>query len=78
MDLHPQPEWQRTLGQYVEIRLNGKTIRSGTVEAVMPDDSILWLSADGPNTREMIQRIDGKQVFARYSWDVPSAARISR
>jgi hypothetical protein len=66
-----QPDWHRALGQFVEIRLNGQTLRSGIVEAVMADESILWISSDGPNTREMVERIDGKQVFARYPWDSP-------
>jgi hypothetical protein len=34
MNLHRQPDWQRALGQYVEIRLGGQTVRAGTVEAV--------------------------------------------
>lgn len=70
VDLHLQPHWQHALGQHVEIRLDGITIRSGVVEAVMPDDSILWISADGLNGREMVERADGKEVYARYSWDI--------
>jgi len=69
VDLHLQPDWHRALGQYVEIRLHGKALRNGIVEAVMPDGSILWISAEGPHGREMIERAEGKQVFARYPWD---------
>lgn len=45
MEFHEQPDWQRTVGQFVEIRLHGETLRTGTVEAVMPDNSILWIAA---------------------------------
>jgi len=39
----------------------------------MPDKSILWLSAAGPFWREMLERAEGYQVYARYPWDPPSA-----
>lgn len=77
MDLHRQPDWQRVLGQFVEIRRQGDLVRAGTVEAVMPDSSILWISADGPFPREMVERAEGCEVFARYGWDpgpVPAPA----
>lgn len=74
MDLHPQPDWNRLLGQHVEIRKNGRFLRSGTVDAVMPDNSILWLSAEGPWPREMVEKSDGRKAFARYQWDVPTTA----
>ncbi|GGJ34755.1 UNVERIFIED_ORG: hypothetical protein J3D58_002468 [Paenarthrobacter nicotinovorans] len=66
MDLHLQPDWQRALGQRVEIWKAGKLCRAGTVEAVMPDNSILWLSAEGNAAREMIHEVDGYQVFAHF------------
>lgn len=71
MNLHLQPDWQRALGQHVEIRRHGKTVGAGTVEAVMRDNSILWLSAHGLNPRMMVERSDGSQVYARYAWDAP-------
>lgn len=71
MDLHMQPDWQRALGQYVEVRRHGEIIRTGTVEDVMPDNSILWISAAGPLPRQMYERADGYKVYARYPWDSP-------
>ena len=72
MDLHLQPDWQRALGQHVEIRIGGKPVRTGTVDAVMSDNSLLWISAHGHHTREMIARDDGYQVFTRHPWsDAP-------
>jgi hypothetical protein len=43
MTLHLQTDWQRTLGQHVEVRRKGKAVRTGTVEEVMPDNSPLHL-----------------------------------
>lgn len=71
MDLHLQPDWEGLVGLHVEIRQHGRTVRSGVVEAVMPDNSILWLSAEWPWPREMVERSRGQQVFARYEWDLP-------
>lgn len=66
MDLHLQPDWQRALGQRVEIWRAGKLVRQGTVEAVMPDDSFLWISAEGASSRQMISRRDGYRVFTHF------------
>lgn len=71
MSLHLQTDWKRSLGQRVEIRLNGRPVRTGTVEAVMPDDSILWIAAEGADSRKMLARADGFQVFTRYAWTHP-------
>lgn len=69
MELHLQPDWQRALGQHVDVRRRGETVRTGTVEDVMPDNSIVWISAAGPIPREMFERAEGYEVYARYSWD---------
>lgn len=72
MSLHLQPDWQRALGQDVEIRVNGKSVRAGKVDAVMPDDSILWISAEGADSRQMLARADGYEVYTRYPWTYPA------
>ena len=66
MDLHLQPDWQRALGQLVEIWRNGTYIRKGIVDAVMPDNSLLWISADGISSRQIIAHSDGYQVFTHF------------
>lgn len=68
VSFHLQPDWQRALGQCVEIWLDGQRVRTGTVESVMPDNSILWIAAEAPDLRQMMLRDDGYQVFARYEW----------
>ncbi|WP_079598235.1 hypothetical protein [Arthrobacter sp. P2b] len=71
MTLHLQPDWHGAIGQFVEIRQHGKVLRTGVVEAVMADESILWISADGIYPREMVERADGKEVFTRFAWNQP-------
>lgn len=72
MDLHLQPDWQRTLGQHVQIWSKGECVRHGRVDAVMPDNSFLWISGEGPFSRQMFARDEGYQVFARFP---PSKSR---
>lgn len=72
MDLRPESNWSRLLGQHVEIRQAGRFVRTGTVDAVMPDNSILWLSAEGNWTREMVEKSGSREVFAPLQWDVPT------
>ena len=67
MDLHLQPDWQRALGQHVEIWRDGRFFRSGKVDAVMPDSSLLWLAAEGAVARQIISQDDGYLVFAHFS-----------
>jgi hypothetical protein len=78
MTLHLQTDWQRTLGQHVEVRRKGKAVRTGTVEEVMPDNSILWISAAGASTREMVEREDGSEIYVRYPWDAPPSSEQIR
>ena len=66
MDLHLQPDWKRALGHYVEVRRFGEIVGTGTVEEVMPDSSILWISAEGAFLRYMVERAEGYEVYSRY------------
>jgi hypothetical protein len=66
VDLHLQPDWQRAVGQRVEIWKDGKFVRKGTVEAVMPDDSLLWVSSEGASSRRIFLRSDGYRVFTHF------------
>ncbi|MET3165404.1 UNVERIFIED_ORG: hypothetical protein ABIB19_003838 [Arthrobacter sp. UYEF10] len=66
MDLHLQPDWQRTLGQHIQIWIRGEYIRKGIVDAVMPDNSLIWISGDGPFQRQIFARDEGYQIFAHF------------
>jgi hypothetical protein len=49
-------KWQRLIGLPVEIRQDGHTVASGTVDDAMPDSSILWLAQSGPQHRTMYEK----------------------
>ena len=46
--------WLPKLGEVVELRRQGKTVRVGRVEQVMPDGSGFWIAAHGPDRRIFI------------------------
>ncbi len=61
-------DWNLLINALVEIRQNGQVIRTGFVEDVMPDSSVLWLAADRDNPRQMFEACQGHQV-----WVTPQA-----
>ncbi len=61
-------DWSLLINAMVEIRQNGQVIRTGFVEDVMPDSSVLWLAADHDNPRQMFEACQGHQV-----WVTPQA-----
>lgn len=63
MQKYPHEEWNRLTGAPVEIRRNGTTVRAGTVEAVMPDSSLLWIQANGACDRELFSAADNYEVW---------------
>ena len=56
-------EWTLLINALVEIRRNGRVIRTGTVEDAMPDSSALWIAADSSNPRQMFETCQGHQVW---------------
>ena len=63
MTVYFQHDWQSLVGEEVTVRQNGRTVRQGVVDAVMNDGSILWLMADGPHLRQMMERDAGYEVW---------------
>ncbi|WP_426004430.1 hypothetical protein ACPFL9_18545 [Paenarthrobacter sp. NyZ202] len=63
MMLYPASEWHRLDGVPVEIRHLGAVVRTGTVAAVMPDASMIWIAADGAYEREMFLAADNYEVW---------------
>lgn len=55
MALQNYPTWNRLIGAFVEIRQDGRIIRTGFVEDAMPDSTALWLAADGVQPRSMYE-----------------------
>lgn len=69
MALHLQHDWLPVLGHQVEIRRLNATIRSGRVDAVTQDGSILWIEPDGTHPRCLFERSQGYQVWIQYAWE---------
>lgn len=56
-------DWSSLVGVPVRLHLHGKYIRSGVIDAAMPDSSILWLAADGADERQMFEAALGYQAW---------------
>jgi len=67
--LHLQHDWLAVIGQCVEIRRGHTPVRTGVVDSVTDDGSILWIAAHGVHPRMMIERALGFQVWVSYKWD---------
>ncbi|MDQ0801477.1 hypothetical protein QF050_003116 [Arthrobacter sp. SLBN-112] len=61
-----QQDWLLTKGTLVEARHRHHLARTGLVDDVTPDGSILWLAADGALTRHMIDKSDGYEIWSTY------------
>jgi hypothetical protein len=57
-------DWSRLAGAKVEIHRGGHLIRTGVVDAVMPDATILWLAADYNGNRALFDSAEGYEVRA--------------
>jgi hypothetical protein len=55
--------WFPAPGDHVEVRRNGSTLRLGTVEIVMHDDSGFWLAADGVEPRVFVHIDDNEKII---------------
>jgi hypothetical protein len=65
MQIHLLQHWRFGLGQYVEVKRNGRTTRTGMVDEVMSDGSILWLAAAGVDPREMVERAGDTEIYVK-------------
>jgi hypothetical protein len=63
LSLYLQTDWRPLVGQTVEVRRHGDHVRSGTVDAVMEDNSILWIAFGGAHHRTMFERAEGFTVW---------------
>lgn len=62
-------DWPRLIGLPVEIRQDGATITKGTVDAAMPNSSIVWLAPHGARHRTLFEAKQKYEV-----WVDPTAA----
>jgi hypothetical protein len=56
-------DWNRLIGVPVEIRQYGRVVRSGVVDDVMPDSSMLWLMADSAHGRTLFHAAEDYEVW---------------
>ncbi len=61
--MYAYKRWSLLKGEPVEVRFSGKTVRSGFVDTAMPDDSALWLAAEGADGRRLFEAADGYEVW---------------
>jgi hypothetical protein len=69
VELHIQYDWLPAVGETVEIRRAGRTIRAGTVDAVAADGSLLWLATEGLHLRALFERSEGYEVWIPHKWE---------
>ncbi|MEO5319411.1 hypothetical protein PV761_12615 [Arthrobacter sp. CC3] len=62
----PEPEtaddWQQLIGSRVELRIDGRMVRTGEVEDATDDSAVMWLRFDGNHGRQLVSKFDGYQV----------------
>ena len=56
-------DWWRVAGAVVEVRQDGRHLRSGLVEAVTRDGAVAWLAQDGPVGRMLIDKESGHTIW---------------
>ena len=60
--------WNLLINVPVEIRHNGRVVRTGIVDDAMPDSSALWIAADANEPRQMYTVAEGYQVWVVPTW----------
>lgn len=69
MPAYHHVDWSQLVGAFVEVRLNNQCLRTGYVDAAMPDSSALWLAADETDSRILIAKAEGYEVWVEpASW----------
>jgi hypothetical protein len=56
-------DWFRLPAATVEIRHHGTYVRTARVEAATPDSRMLWLCQEGVDSRVLIDKLDGYEVW---------------
>ena len=55
-------EWNLLVGRTIELRRDGRHVRTAEVEVVTSDSSIMWLRFDGNHLRKLISNTDGYDI----------------
>ena len=57
-------DWSQLVGRTVEVWQWDKQVATGKVDQASGDDAILWLAADGNETRRLYDKPSGFRVWA--------------
>ncbi|YCK79919.1 hypothetical protein M1D89_00575 (plasmid) [Arthrobacter sp. D3-18] len=55
-------DWHLLVGAVVEVRWEGRVIRTGLVDDVTASGDIIWIAADGFDSRTMIDKREGYKL----------------
>lgn len=60
---HKHTDWALLTNALVEIRRHGATIRTGIVDAVMQDSSMVWIAADATHPRQLFEASEDHEIW---------------
>lgn len=63
----PADDWQRRVGEIVQIRNGDAIVRQGRVEDEMPDGSGVWLAANGTDQRAYFHKETGTELWIQLA-----------
>lgn len=63
MTLEQTQDWACLDGRNVEIRREGKNVDLGKVDLVSLDGTVLWLAADGADSRRLYAKAERYEAF---------------
>lgn len=67
-------EWQRLEGAVVRVCRDGKPVRTGVIDDVTPDGSIVWIAQEGVLGRSLFHKAEGYELWiAPKQLQVPTA-----
>lgn len=72
--MHLQHDWPALIGRVIDVRRDGRTIRTGRVDGTTSDGAILWISAHGVQPRTMYERGEGFTAWIDYEWETRTLA----
>ena len=61
-------DWQLLIGSWVELRHDGRIVRTGEVEDATADSSVLWLKFNGNHGRQLVAKTDGYEIRRIGPW----------
>ena len=70
MKTHRCEDWSHLAGAEVAIHRHGRLLRVGVVDAVMPNDNVLWLASDYNGHRTIFESAEGYEAWVDPK-DVP-------